>query len=265
MNEKFHERFEIPVDLAVARRRFLNRIANLVFEGFLHRKLDASDWADPERYVASRLGDRYVGNYLVTLAGTGEFFRHLEAVEALYDWCAATREYDSSELQAELDGLVAEIVDMSEVDLGVRWDSGRFRRSEARLLDESLVNDPLRWLRAKGMETVYAPFQKGLGHLLHAQRDPSLLADVVTDAYEALEALAKIVTGRDADLSATREAFIKAVKASDEYKVLLQVYISYANSFRHAAELGRSKPAISLREAESFVYMTGVFIRLAMS
>ncbi len=265
MSEKFHERFEIAVDVEAVRRRFVNRVDNLIFGTFLQNAIDPQDWSEPIRYVASRLGDKFVGNYLAVLAESGDFLRHLEAVEAFYDWCGGTLDYDSSKLTPRLDQLVTHILSMSEVDLGVRWEHGQFRRHGARLLDDRLVNDPLGWLRAKGYETVYTPFEKSLAHLLRAERDPSLLSDVVTDGYEALEALAKVVTGRDADLSANRELFNRTVKASDEYKVLLQGYISYANAFRHAAELGRSKPAISLREAESFVYMTGVFVRLAMS
>jgi hypothetical protein len=83
--------------------------------------------------------------------------------------------------------------------------------------------------------------------------------------YEALEALAKIVTGRpDKDLSANRELFIKKVKASDEYKQLLKDYIDYANKFRHAVKEGESRPKLTEKEAESFIYLTGLFIRLAI-
>ena len=95
-------------------------------------------------------------------------------------------------------------------------------------------------------------------------QQPQLRADVITDMYEAVEALAKIVVGNGADLSANRERFIAAVKASDPYKKLLKGYVEYANDFRHAAEEGKPKPQVSEREAESFVYLTGVFIRLAM-
>ena len=82
---------------------------------------------------------------------------------------------------------------------------------------------------------------------------------------EALEALAKIVTSRpDKDLSANRELFLSKVNASDEYKQLLKGYIDYANRFRHAAREGQRRPELSPKEVESFVYLTGVFIRLAM-
>ncbi len=261
--EKFHERFDIPVDGEAARRRFTNRVDNLVFEHQLHSNVPSNEWLTVISYIASRLGDRFAGNYLEVLAASADFLRHLQAIEAFHDWFAVKR--GDLALTDRFDHAVREVLDMSETDLGVRWEDGRFFRSGAPLLDEKLVNDPLRWLRAKGYETASAPFEKALGHLLRAEKDSSLLSDVVTDAYEALEAIAKIVTGRDVDLSANREAFVKAVKASDDYKVLLQVYISYANAFRHAAQLQRAKPAISFPEAESFVYMTGVFIRLADS
>jgi len=84
--------------------------------------------------------------------------------------------------------------------------------------------------------------------------------------YEAVEALAKVVTGRQGkDLSQNRELFISKVDASDAYKVLLKDYIDYANEFRHAEQEGEPKPVMTEREAESFVYLTGIFIRLAMT
>ncbi len=109
------------------------------------------------------------------------------------------------------------------------------------------------------------PFKKGLEDLIHSIKTPTRLQDVVTDMYEALEALAKIVTGRgDKDLSANMELFIKAVQVSDIYKPILKEYIAYANKIRHAGKDGQPKPDLTRKEVESFVYLTGVFIRLAV-
>jgi hypothetical protein len=83
--------------------------------------------------------------------------------------------------------------------------------------------------------------------------------------YESLEALARIITERpERDLSANRELFISRIKVSELYKELLKVYIDYACEFRHAAVESKPRPKISQREAESFVYLTGLFIRLAL-
>ncbi len=126
------------------------------------------------------------------------------------------------------------------------------------------MNDVLRCLQSNGYAGVRASFNKGLDHLLHSINKPHLLSDVVTDTYEALEALAKIVTGRDKDLSTNAEQFISIVKASDGYKRLLKEYIAHANTIRHAGKDGQPKPDLTRKEVESFVYMTGVFIRLAV-
>ena len=83
--------------------------------------------------------------------------------------------------------------------------------------------------------------------------------------YEALEAMGKITTGRDIDLSSNAEAFIKSIDASAGYREVIKPYIKYANEyFRHATSDAHPKPQISIREAESFVYLTGVFLRLAI-
>lgn len=153
---------------------------------------------------------------------------------------------------------------MSEVDLNVRWQKGRFIPAGAELLDEKIVNESLFWLSREGYASVLEPFEKGLEHFLESSRDPKRLSDVVSDMYEALEAMAKIVAGNDKDLSANQQLFINKVNASEGYKKILKEYIAYANKFRHAAKEGTPKPKISAQEAESFMYLTGVFIRLAM-
>ncbi len=262
MAAKFHERFEIEVGVKEAQRRFTARVDNLVFAQFIGIGLQARQ-VEVVRYIASILGDRYTHNYLGVLSGAADFHRHLQAVEALYAYVGQDR-YEAAK-QAQLTETVLAILDMSETDIGVRWESGHFIPEGARLLDDKLVNDPLRWLRARGHANVLNPYEKGLEHLLQSQKNPALLSDVVTDMYEALEALAKVTTGREADLSANRELFISKVKVSDAYKRLLREYIEYANDFRHAAEQGTVRPTPSAAEVEGFVYLTGTFIRLAMS
>ena len=83
--------------------------------------------------------------------------------------------------------------------------------------------------------------------------------------YEVVGALAKIVTGKSGkDLSVKAERFISEVGTSKHYKTLLRNYISYGNEFRHAEREGRPRPPLSEPEVESFIYLTGLFIRLAI-
>jgi hypothetical protein len=253
---KFHERFEIDVNMEQAKERFVNRAYNSIFYHFF-TKLNENDRYNATLAIASALGRKYkYRQKLENLIGS-DFYNNLHALEAMY---VNSPSYARDKVEQNINRILEE----SETDMGVRWENGKFIKTGAKLLDEKLVNISLNWLRNEGYENVFQPFEKGLEHFLNSEKNPALLSDVITDMYEALEALAKIVTERDKDLSANAEIFIKNVKASDSYKIILKDYIKYANDFRHAAQKGETKPELSEKEAESFIYLTGIFIRLAM-
>jgi len=265
MANKFHERFKIDVGLDEARRRFVNRVQNFIFEDFLERPEYENVRYQIERDILTILGDRvpsseYMPKSFTQRLGSG-YYRNLQAVEAL--WSLLLEGADRRHRDA-INDLVDAILGLSEIDLAISWRDGSFVPTGAKLLDEALVNDPLDFLRNARLESVVAPFEKALRHLLEARKEPHLLADAVTDAYEAVEAMAKVTTERDRDLSANRELFLQKIGASQEYKALLKDYIDYACRFRHAASPNEAKPSISYKEAESFVYLTGLFLRLAM-
>lgn len=258
MSKDFYQRFDLKVDFAEAQKRFVNRVHNLLFEDFKWKRIGQHNLDTVDRQIVSALGFRYSRSLPLDKYIEGDFLKCLLGLEALY----------KAVIPYGLDGDLAKIIDRllleSEVDLGVRWQRGKFIRSGAQLLDQELVNNTLHWLSQKKYENVLIPFSKGLDYFLHSYQKPDLLSDVITDMYEALEALAKIVTGREKDLSANRELFLKQVKASDSYKIILKDYIDYANNFRHAIQDGEKKPVLTQVEVESFVYLTGLFIRLAI-
>jgi len=249
----FHKRFDIEIGLDEARRRFVNRAQNLIFNLLVFM---FSNYEEIKREVATTLGEQYHPGYDLQLYTKQDFLRTLQAIEGVY----RALPYD----QSKLVGTVNRLINESEVNLSIYWKNGNFFREGAPILDQKLINDVLGWLESTHFDSVVSPFQKGLKHLLDCDRKPELRNDVITDMYEALEALAKAVTDRNEDLSANRELFLSKVKASKGYKQLLKDYIDYSNEFRHAATLGSPRPEITLKEAESFVYLTGLFIRFAM-
>lgn len=254
---KFVDRFNIEIGQDEARKRFINRAYNRVFHKYFYGL--GQDW----RYrmhleIVSALGDKYQYHKNLEEYIGDDFYRTLLALETFYKYFI---HYD----RENLDGIINLMMVESEIDIGVRWVEGQFIKSGARFLDDNLINDVLDWLREKRYSSVVKPFEKGLAHFLHSDKLPELLSDVITDMYESLEALARKITNRSKkDLSANRELFISKVKASNAYKKILSEYINYANEFRHAAEEGRNKPLISQSEVESFIYLTGLFIRLAI-
>ncbi|HXX73952.1 MAG TPA: hypothetical protein VEI50_02380 [Nitrospiraceae bacterium] len=259
MTQKFHERFNIHIPIEEEKKKFVNRVHNQILEQF---------WWDlhpDERNI-------YEGNLLMILGiknrrdGTPlhryireEFWANVKAVEAISMMLKGHRN------AGYLEALIMHILSLSEVDLGIRWHEGQFRPSGSGILDEKLVNDVLGCLQGEKYDGVRSSFNKGLEHLLHSIGKPQLLSDVITDMYEALEGLAKVVTGRgEKDLSGNAESFIKAVEVSDLYKPILKEYVVYGNKIRHAGKDGQPKPDLTRKEVESFVYLTGVFIRLAL-
>lgn len=256
---KFHERFDIDVNFDDAQERFVNRVYNEIWLSFFLSLYD-NDRYRVHRSVATAIGERYQFHQSIHELIGQNFLKNLQGIEALYEGLERGGSY-----RRDIEAIVRKLIATSELDLGIEWNSGKFFRKGATVLDDALVNDPLHWLKDQGYESVLKPFEKGLRHLLEAHSRKELFGDVITDMYESVEALAKIVTGRaDRDLSANREMFLSKINASDKYKEILKKYIDYANDFRHAAKEGEPKPSVTEHEVESFVYLTGLFIRLAM-
>lgn len=256
----FHERFDIRLGIDEARKQFLNRVNNRIFLNFFVAEIDKDTRNRTVLWqVANALGEEYEWYKSFDHYVKNDFYRCLRVIEASYN---ALRNKQQKE---KLSFLINLVLEESEIDLGVNWRNGKFIRTGAGLLDQKLVNEPLRWLSNPKYKNVYGPFAKGLAHFLEAEKRPELLYDVITDMYESLEALSKIVTGRPRkDLSGNAELFIKKIDASQHYKLILKEYISYANEFRHALEEGKERPTLSISEVESFIYLTGLFIRLAI-
>lgn len=261
---RFHERFNIEVNLEDTKKRFINRIINLLEVGFPYVEFGGIDvnttiYSDERREIAIALGTKFRWDRRFSDYVEDDFLKCLLALEALYQALVRPSE------QEKLNKLLEYALSQSETDLGVRWRTGIFLPSGAKLLDEALVNEPLQWLSAPKYHNVLAPFQNGLSDFLEANKRPEGLADTIIDMYEALEAMAKVVTGRPKrDLSGNAELFVKKLGLSDYYKKMLKDYISYANEFRHAVEEGEERVPPLPQEVEAFIYTTGLFIRLAV-
>jgi hypothetical protein len=254
MKTPFEKRFDIEVPLDEAKRRFVNRAHNYI-DDLYWRELDSNGRATLEFDVFKVLGKRKPKFDTESLAEEigDDFHQTLKAIEAMYRSEVAIYRWED-----KIDLFVSDVLEEAETELGVGWKEGRFFPRGAALLDEKLVDASLDWLRAKGFKTVLEPFGKGLQILLevHVKNQPQRLSDVVKDMYEALEELT---------LDANREAFVRKVGASQEYTRLLKEYVDYAHRFRHAPSEKRPRPELSYAETESFVYMTGIFLRLAIS
>lgn len=123
----------------------------------------------------------------------------------------------------------------------------------------------MKWLHDKGHVNIYEPFDKALVDYSESISRPEKLRDVVTDMYEALEATAKVVIGKDRTFTANRELFISKLGLGDHHKNMLKAYDNYASElFRHAQDPSKPRAEITTSEAEDFIYLTGIYTRFAI-
>jgi len=265
MSEPFYKRFNIDVGTKEAHQRFIQRIRTLT-------------WTLLDQFY-SRISDRLLmgvcfklGKPYSSIAHVSTFMGYWdEFVENDFRKCLETTEavklslpMDDNSAASKFSEGIKNALEESEVDLEISWDGEIFTRKGAQFLDEQLVNDPLHWLRNAKYQNVLTPFEKGLKHWMEGQKDEKRYGDVITDMYEAAEALAKIVTGRETDLSGNLEKFASELRLPDQYKRMLKEYDSFANEYRHSAKLGKPRKYPSESNTEVFIYLTGTFIRLVV-
>ncbi len=258
-SQPFHQRFNIKIDLEEARQRFVSRVYNEIFDGIFDNTLYMGHRYEAKRLVATRLGKKsYTHHDFVDYIGS-DFIKCLEAIEALYGGLGHTTIPD------RIENVVRKLIWMSEHDLGIKWEKGYFVPTGAKLLDDILVNENLKWLEGPELKHVHDPFNKGLLHYSESVKNSEKLSDVVTDMHEALEATAKWFLKNGKDLSGNQQEFISRLCLPQSYGRMLKEYIDYANQLaRHAKNPEKPSYKIPPSEAESFIYLTGLFIRYAI-
>ena len=259
----FHERFDISVDIEAERQKFINRVCNRIFDtwDYLYGKLPPLALNMVFHAIVSELGIRHDKKFksIYNCINTDNYLEVLRGIEIIYNKGSDP----SMKLIIDRD-MNNHIISKSELDLGIRWQNGKFIRTGAKLFDEKIVDDLLKWLGGKGYKTIIEPFEQARNHLLESESRPQVLSHVITKSYEALEALSLILVGKS-NLRGNQELFVKKVNGDGFHKKILKEYVEYGCLYRHPPKSnGSSRPQLSIAKAEFFFYFTGTFIRLAM-
>ena len=258
MLHNFSHRLDRKTKLDEAKRRFVARVSEEIFQDPFSASLPTF-----KRVFATLLGKQYIS----AMSSLEEYIepgfegtlQGLEAFYSAYSLRFPTDVEGLEALNAQIDSLLAE----SEVDLGVRWHQGQCMLFETTFLDDSVMDDVILWLQEKKYQNVLEPYRRGIVQFLHAEKSPSALAQVVLDMYAAMDACVANMTY--ADLSTNQELFINSVPVSAQGQDMLRAYLKYAHTCRQAVQSEKTQLALSLPEVEALIYLTGVFIRLAMT
>lgn len=256
---KFNQRFtNIEIDAHEARKRFVNRMLYVVFSRY------PAPQGTELQLVSRALGETLNKIEHVENIFRSDFCRLLDMLERLVEILPEeVKDANNGLTASKLVNQIQHELNAADIDIEVEWRDGRFFPRGAKLLDQKLVDDPLEWLNNLGYTNVLQPFRKSLEHFLHSKKNPELLSDSITDAFDALESMAKEVCGNNRTFDANREQFISKIKTSREFRTISKELTQYAHSFRHGASGSNPKPNPSQEEVEAYIYSVGILIRVA--
>jgi len=181
-----------------------------------------------------------------------DFMETLKVLTLLYDSL-------SNENQKRLTLNIELALSQSVIDLGVRWKDGMFYPAGAKELDEKLINDSLDWLDDYPESKNY--FLIALNHFNTSLNDISARKDAITNAYSALENLARVILQNKKNFDANSDELVVKLNLPTEYRQIIYYYKQIANGYssRHDGK------EFSHIETEAFIYLSGIIIRLAVN
>jgi hypothetical protein len=261
---RFNEIFGIHEDLSTEQRRFVERINQTAFphiEDLAYAVSYESIFKRVCYWLGTNANDRIAqhnyGSYgSRTIIPNLRSLTHDDYLETLRVLVLLFQALDKSPgEQEELSGWIEAALGQATVDLCITWNEGMFYPSGAQELDESLIEESLRWLASFPNER--ADYMKALTGYANKRLD-----EVIINCYLAVEGIARRILDNKKTLDNNREELIKKIGLSQEWKALLSNFINYANEFkRHASEKRHNLNPV---EVEGFLYMSGVILRMAI-
>lgn len=184
-----------------------------------------------------------------------DFFQTLEILVLLYQFFNKNKDW-----QDKISLWIKTAVSNANIDLGVRWSSGMFYPSGAELLDEKLIDEILGILHAEDKKSILVAYQKGLKEFSESNKDKSKLKNVVRDMQLSLDETSKVLLG-DKNIGFKHllkdKNWDEIVKNKFYQKIFFQL-----NEFADKLAKHKAEAEFDEYEVETFVYLTGIFIRL---
>jgi hypothetical protein len=260
----FNRIFGIEADLAAEKRRFVERINQTVFTILYNEPPFPDSYEDLFRGVCYHLGidaGRLIAATPQQTYGPLQVpppwsLTHDDFMETLKVLVMMYEVVRSPEGASIIDKCIRAGLTMTTTDLGVRWAVGMFYPSGAKELDEKLIGDNLDWL--SGRPDVRSQFARALEHFSHSYSDPSARKDAITNAFSAIERLAREALGNNKVFDNNSDALVEFLELPKEYRNIFFYYrrIAHGYSSRHAGT------QCSHLETETFIYLTGLLMRL---
>lgn len=157
-----------------------------------------------------------------------------------------------------LNSKIKEAIDNSLVDLGIIFENEMFIKRGAETLDRAAVLDPLDWL--EDYKTTKELFEGALTEYLRKDYE-----DSITKAYSPLESLVKtVLDSNKKSLDNLIPSLLPLLNLPVQWNAILKHFCDYAHEFssRHGKKDEDINDEIDPKDAEAYMYFTGLMIRL---
>lgn len=265
VRKKFNEILGLEDGVEEERSRFVKRVNQAIF----HR-IDTEQWDDydylmlfklvcfelgvdahdfRERTLETKFRDVIPATIRTVTEDT--FEKTLVVLCALYNYIQL--ESDSKIAREWLSKQIKSVLSRCTLNIGIRWKEGLFYPAGAEELDKPLIEETLTWLND------YPDERKDYQGALQIYSVGEPLPDVIKNCYLAIEGVVRKVLRNERTLDNNKDELLAKMDLSDGWKSILANYIKYAHDYRHASP-GRHE--ITTQEAEAYLYITGLIIRL---
>ncbi len=266
IRKKFNKILGLEDNVEAEKKRFVERVNQIIFHTIdttntikfdyivlfellcFELGVNALDFPQRKEY---QLDDTVVRPASIRTLTKDDFTKTLRVLCILYVYLKKSS--DSKANHEWLSHQIDLVLSRCSCDIGIRWKEGFFYPSGAEELDKSLIDETLTWLND------YPNERKDYQRALECYLGDESLADVIKNCYSAVEGVARVIIKNQRTLDNNKDELLRKMKLSDGWNSILATYIKYAHDYRHASE---QRHEITKQEAEGYLYMTGLIIRL---
>lgn len=264
--KRFNEIFGQESNVEEERKRFVERVNQLIFNTIDCKGSLFFDYRNLFERVCFELGvnshdiERMeIGGSIFSGGSTpllrtltkDDFNKTLQVLCILYPHIQYRSNHEKG--QVILSEGIEFVLSKCSCDIGARWKDGFFYPAGAEELDKPLIEETMTWLKDYPNESM------NYRTALQCYMAEGSLADVITNCYSAIEGVARNILGNQKNLDNNKDELLAKIGLSDGWKSILANYVRYAHDYRHASP---ERHGISKQEAEAYLYMTGLIIRL---
>jgi len=266
-----YKRFNITVNLDGAISIFRNKIENILSHGQLGEEIFETKDNEIDVFweLCNVLGIEYQyhgysGGKVSHIFDDLNFPEYLFRLQILLNFLLDCGKKQSA---INLIGIIENAINASPTDLGIRikfykTKGAQILFSGAKLLDSKLVDDILGVLEDKEKLPIKVAFEKGLREFSEGKKAPEKLRDCVRDMQLATDELMHFVF-KDKNIGLKHLFKDKRCEKLGLNQYQVQIFWQY-KEFADKLAKHKSDAKIDEFDAESFIYLTGLLMRLIL-